>query len=300
MSDTTGGDPSPSDDQEIVRGLRLGPMRWDEAVLLSDWAAAEGWNPGLADVEVAWAVDPAAFIAVRRGEELVAGGTIFSHSARFGFMGLFIVRNDHRGAGLGRRLWHYRRDRLIGRLASRSAIGMDGVLDMVPFYARGGFRLAYRDVRFEGIASGDRRSDVVDLSAFGFAAVADLDQRFFPVPRPDFLRRWVSQPGSHTAGIIEDGRLVGFGMLRPCRVGYKFGPVLAERDDLGGRMIEHLMGCVAGDQVQLDVPEPNGAALRLAASLGLRESFACARMYLGEVPDLPIGGVFGVTSFEFG
>jgi len=52
--------------------------------------------------------------------------------------------------------------------------------------------------------------------------------------------------------------------------------------------------------VQLDVPEPNEAGIRLAVKFGLKEVFGCARMYHGATPNLPIGRIFGVTSFEFG
>ena len=61
-----------------------------------------------------------------------------------------------------------------------------------------------------------------------------------------------------------------------------------------------LMARVSGSRVQLDVPEPNGAGLRLARARGLAESFGCARMYHGRDPGLPIEEIFGVTSFEFG
>lgn len=287
-------------DHELLPGIVVGPMRADEVNVLVDWAAAEGWNPGLGDAAVAWNADPAAFIAVRQGEELIAGGTIFSYGGSFGFMGLFIVRHDHRGGGLGARLWTYRRDRLLSRLVPGASVGMDGVLAMVPFYERGGFRLAYRDLRFEGIAVGERRRDVVDLASVDAASVGALDERYFPVSRHGFLSTWLAQPGVVGAAVLEHDRLVGFGALRPCRVGYKFGPLVADHADIAERLVDHLLGCVAGEQVQLDVPEPNEAGTRLASSRGMRESFACARMYLGAVPALPIEGLFGVTSFEFG
>ena len=35
-------------------------------------------------------------------------------------------------------------------------------------------------------------------------------------------------------------------------------------------------------------------------SSALKEVFGCARLYHGRAPDLPIGNIFGVTSFEFG
>ncbi len=280
--------------------LEFGAMSRDEVSVLVDWAAAEGWNPGRCDVEVAWAVDPAAFIAVRHRDELIAGGTIVSYESKFGFMGLFIVRSDLRSQGLGTRLWYFRRDRLLARLRPGATIGMDGVFDMVPFYERGGFALSHRDLRFQGIAHGRRHDDVIELSLAGPDAIDQYDRRHFPTPRTEFLRRWITQPGTLGAAVVERGELVAYGLVRPCRVGYKFGPLFADRVDLAELLISHLCAGIEGEQVQLDVPEPNTAGLQLAAARGWSESFGCARMYLGTDPQLPLDRIFGVTSFEFG
>ncbi len=275
-------------------------MRADELATLEQWAAQEHWNPGAADVRIAWEVDPDAFVAVREGGELIAGGTIMSYGGQFGFMGLFIVRGDLRGAGLGTALWTYRRDRLIGRLSPGSSIGMDGVFDMVPFYERGGFSLAYRDLRFEGTATGSADASVADLRNVPFDAIDQYDRRHVPAPRSEFLRKWIAQPGAHGGALFEHGQLVAYGMVRPCRIGFKVGPLFADNADLADRLLGHLFSLIDGEQVQLDVPEPNQSGLGLAQQHGLVESFGCARLYLGPHPALPVHRIFGVTSFEFG
>ena len=50
----------------------------------------------------------------------------------------------------------------------------------------------------------------------------------------------------------------------------------------------------------LDVPEPNRAALALAARYGLSPSFETARMYRGLAPALSLGAIYGITTFELG
>ena len=42
--------------------LRIRVMRPDEIALAADWAAAEGWNPGLADAACFATVDPGGFL----------------------------------------------------------------------------------------------------------------------------------------------------------------------------------------------------------------------------------------------
>lgn len=284
----------------LPAGFTIAPMRADEVPELEDWAAAEGWNPGLADLAIAHAVDPDAFVALRQGEALAGGGTIFSYSGAFGFMGLFIVRADLRGAGLGAALWHHRLDLLRRRLAPGATIGMDGVFAMVPFYEKGGFRLAHRDLRFQGTARGVADPAVLAYPEISFAEIDAFDRRHFPAPRAAFLVRWLEQPGAHVLGLRENDTLVAYGVARPCRDGFKLGPVFADTPAAAERVVASLMARVAGAPVALDVPEPNAAGLALAERLGLRQAFGCARLYHGPAPALPLGGIFGVTSFEFG
>jgi GNAT superfamily N-acetyltransferase len=284
----------------LPANLSLGPMRRDEADILAHWAADEGWNPGKADIAIAWDTDRDAFTALRKGDDLVGGGTLISYNELFGFMGLFIIRRDLRGAGLGRQLWTYRLKRLQARLAPGASIGMDGVFEMVPFYERGGFGFAHKDIRFQGIAHGTLDAEVQRLDPSTFAIVERFDRSYFPAPRTSFLQRWMLQAGAHAMGLFEKGELAGYGVARPARMGYKIGPLFAWRPDVAERLATSLMAHIAGEQVQLDVPEPNEAGIRLASGLGLKEVFGCARMYYGAPPNLPIERIFGVTSFEFG
>jgi GNAT superfamily N-acetyltransferase len=285
----------------LPSGHTLTTMRFDEIELLASWAKAEGWNPGGSDIVIAHRIDPEAFIALRDGDELVGGGTVFRVSPAFGFMGLFIVRSDRRGAGLGRALWHYRRDRLLARLQPSATIGMDGVLNMVPFYTDGGFRLAHRDMRFEGIAYGEADPDVSAVTTNDFAAIMAMDADLLGTARPDFLSAWLNAPGVHAAVLRSDARpVVALGVMRPALVGYKFGPVLADSPELARRMVTHLLSKANGLKVQLDVPEPNAAGQKMAESLGLQPVFSCARMYHGPMPKVNVQHIFGVTSFEFG
>ena len=110
--------------------MHIRGMTRDELDVLVEWAAREGWNPGLDDAEVFWNADPDGFVAAEIGDELIGGGSIVAYDKRYGFMGFFIMRPDCRRRGLGDRLWNERKQRLLARLNAGASIGMDGVFDM--------------------------------------------------------------------------------------------------------------------------------------------------------------------------
>ena len=55
-----------------------------------------------------WATDPEGFVTAEIEGELIGGGSIVAYEKKYGFIGLFIVRPEYRGHGLGDRLWNQR------------------------------------------------------------------------------------------------------------------------------------------------------------------------------------------------
>ena len=263
-----------------------------------DWAAAEGWNPGLHDANAFYAADPGGFLVELRGDVPVATISAVKYGDTFGFIGFYIVRQDCRGQGLGLKLWRAGLARLAGR-----TVGLDGVLAQQDNYRKSGFELAYRNVRYLGIGGGPVPLDdaVVALERVPFEDVAAYDRPFFPDERRAFLGCWLRQPGATALGLMQGGRLAGYGVLRACRSGFKLGPVLADSPALAERLFLALKAhAPAGAPVFLDTPTVNPAAVDLAQRHGMRVAFETARMYLGQAPPLPLDRLFGVTSFELG
>ncbi|MCP5130232.1 MAG: GNAT family N-acetyltransferase [Pseudomonadales bacterium] len=286
--------------------LHIRQMRRPEVNELVAWAATEGWNPGRHDARLFWENDPEAFIAAELDVELIGGGAITSYQGQYGFMGFFIVRPEFRGRGLGDKLWQARRNRLIGRLQPGATIGMDGVFDLQEYYARGGFVLSHRNLRFSltvpagGLQAASGRGDVVPLAQLPPGQLDTYDRSCFPAPRAPFVRNWASQPDSLALGHTANQRLAGYGVIRRCGEGCKIGPLFADSAAVADALFTALAGFGAGGPVYLDAPENNPAAMQLVQRYGMTEVFGCARMYLGPVPAIAHDHIFGVTTFELG
>ncbi|KPV53544.1 GCN5 family acetyltransferase [Kouleothrix aurantiaca] len=279
-------------------GYQISTMTRGEVEIAIDWASREGWNPGLHDAACFYAADPQGFLLGKLNGEAISTISAVKYGDNFGFIGLYIVEKRFRHQGHGIQIW----DRALADLKGR-AVGLDGVVAQQENYKRSGFALAHRNIRYAGTSAGAGGAEptCVSLADIAFADLATYDRRFFPAQRDAFLNAWVSQPQSHALGIVENGQLSGYGVIRACQAGYKIGPLNAESPGIAATLFAALVGSIPpGATFYLDVPEPNRQAVALAQSHGMTPSFETARMYIGAAPALPLGKIFGITSFELG
>lgn len=177
------------------------------------------------------------------------------------------------------------------------------MVDQQENYKKSGFKLAYRNIRYEGTGGGSvpDNPNIVELSSIPFDTLNAYDQPFFPANRTEFTKAWISQPDSHALGIMAEDKLAGYGVIRQCRNGYKIGPLFADSPELAEQIFLALKSKVtASNAIFLDTPEVNPSAVALAEKYQMTKSFETARMYTGAFPDLPLEWTFGVASFEIG
>jgi len=279
-------------------GYAIRTMMRQEIDIAVDWAAAEGWNPGLHDADCFYAADPKGFLIGLLDDEPVAAISAVKYGDSFGFLGFYIVKPEYRGKGYGIRIWNAALAYLSGR-----TIGLDGVVAQQGNYRKSGFILAYRNVRYQGSGGGSftNGTGIVPLATIPFDALCVYDQPFFPDNRTRFLKCWIDQPRSTALGILRNGKPAGYGVLRSCRSGYKIGPLFADGPEFAEELFLALQAHVPeGSPLFLDTPELNAAAVDLAKRHNMTVVFETARMYAGKTPDLPINRLFGVTTFELG
>lgn len=279
-------------------------MAENEVALAVDWAAAEGWNPGLHDAQCFWAADSQGFLVGIKDGQPVGCITAVRYGSAYGFIGFYIIKPEWRGQGYGLQLWRKAMEQLSGRV-----IGLDGVVAQQKNYQQSGFQMAYCNIRYSGVFAGNFAGSITkvrpDLSIVPAKIInqANLDvydSCLFFTARPEFLASWLSQQDSTAMAVVSQDTILGYGVIRRCRSGWKIGPLFAEDAAIAENLLLSLAAWANGEQVFLDVPEVNAAAMALAEKYKMTKVFETARMYKGIAPAIPIERVFGVTTFELG
>ena len=278
-----------------AENIEIRNMTRQELDLALDWAAREGWNPGLADADAFWAADPEGFLVAIREGKPAGCVSVVRYSADLAFGGFFMVLPELRGLGIGRALAAAALEKAGSRI-----MGQDGVVAQQDNYKKMGFKRLFANHRYQGRGGGESPSGLTPLSKIPFRDVSAFDRECFGCGREAFLRAWLDQPGGAALGKLDRGLLQGFGVLRPCREGFKVGPLFANQANIAHEIFHGLAAAARDRPMFLDVPEPNQDAVALAQQHGMTPVFETARMYLNGKPELPLRKIFGITSFELG
>lgn len=290
-----------------VRGVipDIGVMSDAEILEIMSWAGTEGWGPNEGDAEAFASADREGFLAARVDGQMVAGIAAVNWGPYYSFVGLFITDPRWRSQGIGRYLVRAALDHAGSRL-----IGVDGVVEQMPYYERLGMQSAHMHVRYATPA--DRAAaipaprgqtfTVVPGTAGLIPAAVTYDSQFFPGDRAEFMARWLDPHSPHRswlAALDPDGQLVGLAAVRPVAHGHKVGPLQAQRPAIAAALLDSIVAARSGT-IYLDVPDRNENAVAMVTASGMQPVFRCARMYNGPAPMIAMERNYGVCTLELG
>lgn len=259
-------------------------------------AEMEGWNPGLNDAECFYSADPDGFFVAKRDGRNIGCISAVKYSENFGFIGFYVVVPEERGSTAGVML-----ARRAGMHLNGCNIGLDGVINRVDNYAKLGYNFAYKNYRFESIAKCYPLDEhIIRLDSVDFAEILAYDRKCFPAERELFLKNWLTMPNMKALAYEYDGKLLGFGCVRQCKIGWKIGPLFADSPGIANKLFQGLSNFTAGKSLYFDVPEINKEAVKLTKVYGMTEVFSTARMYTESAPALDYNKIYSITSFELG
>ncbi|MBV1926119.1 MAG: N-acetyltransferase [Rhodobacteraceae bacterium] len=260
------------------------------------WAADEGWNPGLDDATAFHAADPAGFLIKEVAGEPVAAISVVNHDADFAFLGLYLCKPEFRGQGHGIDVW-----RAGIAHAGRRSIGLDGVPDQQENYATSGFVKYGSTIRYEGqIASvADIRISHASLSEL--ETLISHDTRASGIRRTAFVRAWFTDTPTRQTMVLKEGpNIAGYATFRRCRLGSKIGPLCAASES-GARALLSANPFAKPDMpCFVDIVEQNAPLAKVAKSLNFEPTFETARMFSGTQPTASSDKFQAIATMELG
>lgn len=284
--------------------INVREMTKKDLALAISWASKESWNPGLYEIDALYEADPKGYHLLEIDNIPVASLAAVHYAPNFAFLGLYIVSPKYRGLGYGKLLW----DLVMGNLQECSTIGLNGVREQIGQYEKEGFKLAHSNIRWHGnlvnkqqpfLELGEKELSLHKPTSL--TSVIDYDARLFQAPRAKFLSKWLTMPHSHVLAAIENGELCGYGVISKTEKGYKIAPLIANNQMIAKRIYTALCRCVdKKEQVHIDTPANNPAAIHLMEHLGLEKTFETFRMYKGQIIPIDDEKWFGLTSLEIG
>ncbi|AOX02898.1 N-acetyltransferase [Moorena producens PAL-8-15-08-1] len=271
------------------------PMTKDDLKIALSWAVSEGWNPGIDDADNFYVADPGGFLIGKLNGKPISCISVVRYETKFNFIGHYIVKPEERKKGFGLKTWQEALNLISGQ-----PVALNAVLEQVNNYQKFGFKPGHSYFRYQGIIVGTISPDVRDLKSIDFEQFCRYDRRYFPSHRPHFLSRWINQPHGQGYAIINDGDLVGYGVIIKATDGFRIGPIFAENEDIAEKLFLALATYAEGSPIYVDVPNLNKSAIILFESYQMNPIFECIAMYTAEPPNIYWHKVFAVTSVELG
>lgn len=273
----------------------LRTMTAAEVARALDWAAAEGWNPGLDDAGPFHAADPDGFFAAEADGKLVAAISVVNHGPDFAFLGLYLCLPEYRGKGIGYALWQH----ALAHAGDRT-VGLDGVPAQQDNYRRSGFDLAGQTSRYVGVIPARAAPGLRPAAPADQDALTAMEAAASGTAKPGFMAAWLGpSPSRHTLVLDREGNVAGFATARACRAGYKIGPLVADDDAAAADLLHGAAELFPGQVAMIDLPGDQPVLAAHCAALGMTVPFSTARMYRGSAPR-PGPGPRAVATLELG
>ncbi|CAE20685.1 GCN5-related N-acetyltransferase [Prochlorococcus marinus str. MIT 9313] len=290
--------------------LKIRPLQRNDIAMVTQWARAEGFAPGVGDVSIYRHTDRQGLWVGWLGNQPVGCIAGVRYNAAYGFIGLFLVIPEHRGHGYGVELWEHALEHLV----DLPCVGLEAAYDRIDDYAGWGFAISSPTTRWQRICDGNLNDDddysngeglqLLEGDSIPAMAVQSYDAIREPSPRPHFLSDWLQHPAGNVLALVDGNDCChGFGRIRPCLLrdgeGWRIGPLLADSPQLAELLLKRLIQRHPG-VVILDAPGGNSSAEPLLKRLGFSAVSQTLRMYRGEQPSIPLDEVYGLACLELG
>jgi predicted N-acetyltransferase YhbS len=224
--------------------------------------------------------------------EIVGTVTTTTYGQTLAWIGMMLVHPEHQRRGIGTRLMRQALDYLRDR--GVACVKLDATPAGRPLYEKLGFVPESTLTRCQRPSSAKMQSPESAVAATGARELSDadwesvdaIDHAVFGVSRACLLRSLAHDSGAVLVWASQ-GRVVGWGMVRPGANADYLGPLVCSSEEGSLSLVTALLVKAGSHSVIWDIPDGNEAAKAMAQRFGFAPLRPLTRMRLG--PEIVAG-----------
>lgn len=243
-----------------------------------------GWNQTVADWQRFLMMEPNGCFAAEHNGSL-AGTVTTCCFAEVAWIGMMLVRECHRGLGLGKALFSAALDYLRER--DVACVRLDATPLGRPLYERFEFRAQFDVSRMAGVPQilpvPSLSPELVahQFTSANVSEVAELDRTMSKTDRQKLFDAYLRDGIKGELLFLRD-ELIASCLYRVGHSAVQIGPCTSSRHHVGEMALQRALALWNGQPVFVDIPCEAGDALNIARASGLQEQRRLFRMYLGQ------------------
>jgi GNAT superfamily N-acetyltransferase len=243
-------------------------------------SADEGWNQNRNDWRMVLDNPDDICLGAEKDNVILGSSNTINYGKEVAWIGMVLVRTEHRGKGLGKLLFRS----ILENLGDMESVKLDATPAGQPLYAKFGFIDEYRISRMiipalRNVPSAPVSNKVLQTTPEDMPGILTLDRQIFGADRSYVLKRLFRDYPRKAFVLKEKGTIKGYAFGRG---GVKFsyiGPVYSSSADEAQMLISAALKDLSGMPVALDVPEDKIHILEFVRSAGFSEQRYFTRMY---------------------
>ena len=221
------------------------PMQKEDFVAADGLRQQAGWNQTLRDWSNIYSLNPELCFVADSPQGIVGTVTGIIHDPTLAWIGMVLVNENCRGAGVGRQLM----EKVIQHIRAQNIpkIGLDATPAGRFLYQKLGFTDALSLERWSGLASAPVRqptSSIRPIHESDWPGILKFDLEATGFDRNRVLRRLCADGNHAQSAILMDrdrGQILAYGFSRAgARAGY-LGPIVATQPETGADILQYLL-----------------------------------------------------------
>src|SRR5690606_29244067 len=264
-------------------GFHIRRMEMEDLPAAMDIKNQEGWNQTLQDWEFLLHGKANSCLVATHRDKIVATVSAIGYDNKLAWIGMMLVRKEHRGQGLAKMLMKA----TLEKLASYLALKLDATPAGFPVYAALGFvpeYSIYRMVRLSREISTKHPDQPSLLEETSLQGIIDFDQKTYGVNRMHLLQ-YLHQQSPKPARIAETAKPIkGYIMGRLGTKYHQLGPLLAESMDTAVELISSALADLNEQPIVVDVLADKEGLITWLQDQGFTKQRELIRMYYQNNP----------------